>query len=148
MTDFLEENKSAIKIAGILIGVTVILVIINSVVTNIVNAPTPKKLLTSLATTYYEDEYYNKLVDAYPEEYNIILKKHEKEGLKISIKDFITIYKKIDLAAFDRNKYSMCDFDLTYVTIYPKSPYEVDDYELKITEYCIDPKATSESEDK
>jgi hypothetical protein len=54
----------------------------------------------------------------------------------MSVKRFMSIYTELDFSLFKEGKYSSCDFDLTYVTIYPKAPYGPKDYTLKENIFC------------
>ncbi len=136
MRDFYEANKGALKTAIIMIILTLVILVITSVIDNFRNATTPKKVLDALAKSYYEETFHPTVVENNSTSFATVLAKYEKDGIKMSIKNFMTLYKDIDFDIFNKGKYASCDLDLTYVIIYPKSPYGVEDYTLKEEVYC------------
>lgn len=148
MRDFYEANKGALRTAIIMILITLVVLIITSVINNFRNATTPKKVLDALAKSYYEETFHPSVMKNNSTGYAAVLAKYEKNGIKMSIKNFMSLYKDIDFEIFTKGKYASCDLDLTYVIIYPKSPYGVEDYTLKEEVYCDVGVAQEESGEK
>ena len=74
--------------------------------------------LKVFSAMYYETDFYSKQTKEQLENY-------ASEGIKVTLKEL----KEFN----DSNTDSMCDEDNTYVTIYPESPFGVNDYTIKYT---------------
>jgi len=128
--DNLSEHKGKIIIYTLIfiifiVGVTVL----TNVIENNNNKKSLEKALIALGERVYTEGYYDNLKKE-PKEY-------EKKGIKITLDDMFEI---IDLEVSDyfynRKTKETCDIDDSYVRIYPRAPYGVNDYEIEYTLEC------------
>jgi len=144
--DFYEANKGALKMAILMIIITIVIVVITSFMNNMGKVSKPTDVLEKMGADYYENYLYPSIIEDNAT-MATVLAKYSVEGIKVTVKDFMSMYKDYDFSIFKKGKYASCDFDLTYVTIYPVSPYEVDDYKMDSKVYC-DVKSVVEEEGK
>jgi lipopolysaccharide export LptBFGC system permease protein LptF len=135
----MKINKKII-IVGCL--VLIILVIATIVVVPKITYNQEKKLtneLKNLGKSFYEDNYYNGLADN-DEEREKVLSKYSELGMKVSLNNLVQIKNDEsddELAKFVNKKTGEnCDADNSTITIYPKEPYGVTDYNIEVTLVC------------
>lgn len=132
--EFLKNKKELL----IIIGVVVILVGIILFV--LINTDGEKKLkdkLETLATDYYENNYYDK-ISSDEATRKQILEKFASTGFTINLnslsryEQFTEQVKEFVNSETDEE----CDKEKTTITIYPKDPYGKEDYEVKVNLVC------------
>ncbi len=109
----------------LLIGIS-ILIMINMNGTNI----SLEQRLTIIGEEFYEEFYYPPISDK--EE----LGNYEEIGIKINLDNLSNaVYKDINIDD-EVDYFKNCNFENTMVTIYPKTPYKISDYEINIKLDC------------
>lgn len=98
------------------------------------------KRLEEVGKIYYEETFYNRFENN--AERNEYLKKFEDLGFKVNLTSIISSYKdskerdKIVKKFTPKKDSDKCDFDNSFVTIYPKSPYSKSDYKIDVKMEC------------
>lgn len=128
--DNLSENKGKLFISVLIFIVFIVLVtFLGNVIEKNNDKKTLEKALVSLGERVYTDAYYEYLKKE-PSEYEV-------SGIKITLDDMFDI---IDLEVSDyfynRKTKETCNINNSYVKIYPKSPYGVNDYEIDYNLDC------------
>lgn len=130
-----KENKKTLIITLVLLVVLIIISILNFIFNNREEKLNMEEVVKSFAELYYEQSYYPEIKSVYKSSYIRILEKHAREGIKLTLNDIVNLFEDVDTKQFyEEGNY--CNFLETYALIYPKSPYEVDDYEIKVNLYC------------
>ncbi len=130
LLDNLKENKKIVLslIIGIIVVFT-ILFFIGRFVNNYFDRKNLEKALTSMGEKVYKELYYNNLKDDFAV--------YEKEGIKITLNE---MFNATDLDYkdyfYNRRTNKSCNPNDTYVMIYPKSPYQINDYNLTFNLVC------------
>lgn len=129
-----KNKNNLLIIAGIVI-IAIILIILflcfSSKKTNKVNPETLEKELTDIGSEFYENQYYANL----SEEDKKKLELYNEDGININISNLevvISLPEKVAKALESKE----CNKEKTKMIIYPKSPYGVKDYEIKIELSC------------
>lgn len=98
-----------------------------------------KSELTNLATDYYENYYYDNLVDlsAYKteDELRAAMEKYERRGFsQISLRHLLLEYRNssIDTSLLKNH----CDENRTFINIFPEYPYTKTSYHIEYTYSC------------
>ncbi len=126
---------AAISLAVVIIGVLCFVLFGNKEVKN------KKELeanLVKLGAAFYEDYYYpsQEKIQKDVKEY---MAKFEKTGLKINLENLSKI-SKIDQTLVEKmvNKKTKekCDFEKTYISIYPQKEYGKKDYKIEVKLIC------------
>ena len=126
---------AAISLAVVIIGVLCFVIFGNK------EAKNKKELeanLVKLGAAFYEDYYYpsQEKIQKDVKEY---MAKFEKTGLKINL-DNLSKISKIDQTLVEKmvNKKTKekCDFEKTYISIYPQKEYEKKDYKIEVKLIC------------
>ena len=104
-----------------------------------------EKKLLKMGTMFYEEYYYDALVEQKGSEDNAIsyLSQFADKGLKISFDNLKTYFDKNSLMNY--TELMDCDVDKTRAVIYPKAPYGKKDYDIKAELSCDLIKATADS---
>lgn len=128
--DKLNDNKWKIIVFALIFIFFIILVaFVNNIVENYNDKKSLEKSLVALGERVYTDAYYKNLKNN-PKEY-------EANGIKITLED---IFEIINLESedyfYNRKTNEACDIKGSYVKIFPKSPYGVNDYELEFILNC------------
>ena len=128
--DNLGKYKGKLLIFSIIFIVFIIVVsLLTNMLENSNNKKSLEKALVSLGERVYTDAYYDYLKKE-PSEYEV-------SGIKITLDDMFDI---IDLEVSDyfynRKTKETCNINNSYVKIYPKSPYGVNDYEIDYNLDC------------
>jgi hypothetical protein len=134
MRDFYEANKGALKMAFLMIIITIVIIVVTSFMNNIGKVSKTGDVLEKMGIDYYENYLYPSIMEN-PETSATVLAQYAAEGIRVTARDIVSMYKDIDPEVFYK-KGNYCDFINTYVTIYPKSPYTVKDYTLKTNVSC------------
>ena len=143
----LFNTKNSKKTLGIIIGTIVVIAIVvvgSLFATDVIgdkNKKLQKKLetkLEELGRDFYESYYYDEhgKDDQSKKEF---AKKYANQGVIINLDNIVkTNYsKKQDvLNEFKNSSGQACDYKKTKVAIYPKEPYGVKDYDIKVTLEC------------
>jgi len=128
--EIIKKEKGKIFIFSFVFILFIILVsFINNIVENYNDKKSLEKTLVVLGEKVYTDAYYDNLKKN-PEEY-------KDNGIKITLED---IFEIINLESkdyfYNRKTKEECDTKNSYVRIYPKAPYGVNDYELDFVLAC------------
>lgn len=137
MKEKLKENK---KIAII---IAVALVILIAIICALLfskksNEEILKVNMEKIGKTFYEDYYYPSQEKS-QEDVKAFLEKFQQNGIKINLTNLAKV-SKIDQSLINdmvnAKTKKKCDFDKTYVTIYPKKPFKKDSYKMKVDLDC------------
>jgi hypothetical protein len=137
----MKKNKKNIIIATSLVIILVVIIIL--CVKNNNSNSKEKEMndkINSLVKEYYEDYLYNQIGTDY-ETRTEALKGYEQTGLNVSIYNLIRITNSKQLSEIEKifvnpDTNEKCDLNNSDVFIYPKSPYNKEDYEIKINLNC------------
>lgn len=134
MKDFLKENSSSIKISIVMIIFAIIIIIIQNVFTPILIKGQLTNRIKEAGEDYYEKYYDSFVIDGS----TIILEDIKDFGMKINLNQLvINLYDGKDPGYFfNKNTNKMCNYEKTYVTIYPVSPYGKNNYKVKVNLEC------------
>lgn len=132
--EFYEANKGALKLALLMIIITIVIIVVTSFMNNIGKVSKTGDVLEKMGVDYYENYLFPSIMEN-TETSATVLAQYAAEGIKITARDIVSMYKDIDPEVFYK-KGNYCDFLNTYVIIYPKSPYTVKDYTLKTNVSC------------
>ena len=126
---------AAISLAVVIIGVLCFVLFGNK------EAKNKKELeanLVKLGAAFYED-YYHPSQEKIQKDVKEYMAKFEKTGLKINLENLSKI-SKIDQTLVEKmvNKKTKekCDFEKTYITIYPQDAYGNKDYKVEVKLVC------------
>lgn len=137
MNDFIEENKKTILVIIVLIAATIIISIASLFMGNKQKQPKPKDAMKELGEIYYEELYYNKLIETYPDNYITYLENKSNEGIKVTLVDLISAIPTANLDVYNDKKGNlMCDLYGSYIIITPYSSYEREDYSIEVVTKC------------
>ncbi len=137
MRDFYDANKGALKMAGLMIIITIVIVVVTGIMTNKSETKTPKEALNSIARLYYENRIYPTIEEMSLEAKQLTYDNYSKTGIKISLRTFLENVTDINADVFfNAKKKTNCDVDYTYVEIYPVYPYTKSDYKVEVTTDC------------
>lgn len=132
-SDFLEENRTKIILLIVFIIISIALMIGSSLLGKGNKEDELNYRLESLGVVYYEEIYYDS-IDGEKEEYLDILK---DIGIKVDLGTLILNVYNEDPEFFINEKVNeKCDYDKSYVVIYPKEPYQKKDYEIEYQLEC------------
>jgi len=128
--DNLSKYKGKIFIFSLIF---IIFIIVVSILTNVIENNNDKKslekALISLGERVYQDAYYDNLKKE-PQDY-------ETDGIKITLEDMFEIVNlNSEDYFYNRKTKETCNVTNSYVRIYPKSPYTVNDYEIDYVLEC------------
>lgn len=132
--EFYEANKGALKMAFLMIIITIVIIVVTSFINNIGKVSKTGDVLEKMGADYYENYLYPSIMEN-TETSSTVLAQYAAEGIKVTARDIVSMYKDIDPEIFYK-KGNYCDFINTYVTIYPISPYAVKDYTMKTNVSC------------
>lgn len=137
MSEFIEDNKKKIVVIAIIVLGTIIIGIVNMVMNGSSTKQSPKTSLEELGKAYYEEIYYPKLKNEYPNNYKTILGNYSKTGKKVTLLQLLTTIENANDEAFYNNKKNTsCDLTLTYINIYPMESFDSDDYKIETFLHC------------
>ena len=94
--------------------------------------------MEKLGKSFYEDYYYPSQKKS-QKDVKKFLAKFEKNGIKINLTNLEKISsldKKLVDSMVNSKTNKKCDFDKSYVSIYPEKPYEKTNYKLKVNIEC------------
>lgn len=132
-SDFLEENKTKIILLIVFIIISIALMIGSSLLGKGNKEDELNYRLESLGVVYYEEIYYDS-IDGEKEEYLDILK---DIGIKVDLGTLIlNVYNEDPEFFINEKENEKCDYDKSYVVIYPKEPYQKKDYEIEYQLEC------------
>jgi hypothetical protein len=147
-----ENRKKSISIICGIVAAIVVMVIVILFATGILgnkNKKVEKQLtarLEELGRNFYEDFYYNQ-VGKDDEARKEFVKGYSQNGIKINLDNLArsnTTKQESILNEFKNASGEACNSSNTKVAIYPKEPYGVKDYEIKVTLDCgFDKKETT-----
>ena len=137
MKEFFSDRRSIIIISCVALIILVSLIIISLIGNSeSYKKKTYEKNITSMAKDFYENFYYDLVTKDLGKEQierfetngiDVTLSTLEKRNLKN--KELVQKFKRI-------NSDESCNKDNTKVMIYPKSPYDKQNYELKVILDC------------
>ena len=131
----LHENKKTIIISLLVIVIIIVFSILNFFFNKNKSKLDVESVVESFAQIYYEDSYYSNVKEFYGDAYVEKLQIDENHGIRLTLRDIVNKFEDVDAANFyDDGIY--CNFLKTYAIIYPKSPYEVKDYEIEVVTSC------------
>lgn len=135
----LKENKKSLIVILIMIVILIVVSILNLVLDNNKNNEEldMEGVITSLAEIYYEEHYYPQVQSSFENNYIEKLRQDEKDGIELNLRDIVVAFGEIDPTRFYQ-KGNYCNFIGTYATIYPKYPYDIDDYKIDVTLSCVE----------
>ena len=132
-SDFLEENKSKIILLIVFIIISIVLMIGSSFLDNKNKEEELNYRLESLGIVYYEQLYYDS-IEGEKKEYLDMMK---DVGININLSSLILNVYNEDPGFFINNETNeKCDYEKSYVVIYPKKPYGKKDYEIDYKLEC------------
>ena len=126
-TDF----KKPIIIFAIMLAATMVLGIARKSIEHDNQEERLKNKLGALGATYYQKVYL-------PTVNNVDeLGSYTKDGMKVGLSELISAIYYEDPKEFVNNQTKkQCNYNETYVIIYPQNPYTEDDYEMKVNLEC------------
>ncbi len=146
---FFSDNKKAIIIAVVAFLVVVLVIIGSVTLFGKSNAlPNQKEHMESrlkeLAKEFYEVQYYPNLANSKTgeamtdDEKKAFAQKYKDTGITIDLASLARLYgdEKDKILEEFKNNDKACNYDNTKVVIYPKDPYNVSSYEVKIILDC------------
>ena len=133
MNEFIEENKKMIILAVVLLALTIVFGMINSI-TNGKKKASPENALKELASIYYEELAYPFIMESDEDVAYAILDDYKEEGLKVTLDKILDSIENAKTSIFYNDKVS-CDSTKTYVIIYPTG-YSKKDYKLETNISC------------
>lgn len=135
----LKENKKSLIVILIMIVILIVVSILNLVLDN--NKRNEELdmegVITSLAEIYYEEHYYPQVQSSFENNYIEKLRQDEKEGIELNLRNIIGIFEEVEVSTFYQEG-NYCNFLGTYATIYPNSPYGIEDYKVEVTLSCVE----------
>lgn len=146
-------NKKNIIIGGIVLVVAIVLIVVCVNVFSGKSDNNEKELIATLekiGKTFYE-EYYYPSQEKSQTDVKKFVERFEKNGIKINLTNLSKISiieKELIESLVNKKTNEKCDYEKTTVTIIPKSPYNKDSYELKVTLDCGFDKDSKETETK
>ena len=105
------------------------------------NNSNEKKLIQNmeaLGKSFYEEYYYPSQA-AVQKDLPKFLSKFEKSGIRINLKNISKLSrtdKKLIKKMVNSKTNKKCDFNKSYVVIYPEKPFKKDSYKLKVNLDC------------
>ena len=129
------KNK---KIVLIVLAAVVVIVVCLIIFGNKSNEKELNSNMEKLGVFFYEDYYYPSQKKS-QKDVKKYLAKFEKSGIKINLTNLSKI-SKVDQKLIDSMVNSKtdkkCDFDKSYVIIYPEKPFEKNNYKLDVDLVC------------
>ena len=132
MNEFIEENKKMIILAVVLIGISILFGIINLFMSG-TKSNKPEKVLKDLASIYYEDLLYPRIMED-SELSKEIIDDYKEMGIKVTLAKLLDSIENAKKDVFDNNK-TYCRIYDTHVIIYPTG-YEKDEYKIETYLSC------------
>ncbi|MBR2833339.1 MAG: hypothetical protein IKE75_02790 [Bacilli bacterium] len=132
-----KNNKKIAIIGGIIAAVAVIILCV-VLFSHKSNQAQLEDNLKKLGTSFYEDYYYPSQKES-QKDVKKFLERFKDNGIRINLTNLAKV-SKIDQDLIKEMKNSKtnkkCNYDETYVTIYPKAPYKKTSYKLETTLKC------------
>ena len=126
-TDF----KKPIIIFAIMLAATMVLGIARKSIDHDNQEERLKNKLGVLGATYYQIVYLPTVINVDE------LGSYTKDGMKVGLSELISAIYYEDPKEFVNNQTKkQCNYNETYVIIYPQNPYTEDDYEMKVNLEC------------
>ena len=125
------ENKRLLAIIGIII---LFLVIVFVVTFSLSKGKRAEVKLKNLAGIFYKYYYEDNSDKKDKDKIKVFLSNYASSGLTIKLKDmetYIDTHKVEDYKLLKK-----CDNEKTTIVIYPKAPYNKDDYEIRLNMDC------------
>ena len=132
--DGLVENKKSLLLVLVLTIVVIIISILNLFLNNSKSKFDVEGAIESFAQLYYEESYYPNITSEYSGDYKQMLQNDSVDGIKLNLRTIISTFD-VDAENF-YSEGNYCNFLKTYALIYPKSPYGLTDYEIKVVTSC------------
>lgn len=139
--EFLSKNKKVLIIFVIMIVISIILGIakksvINKQTENNDVKPTPETAAELMAGLYYEDILY----PSFKEEtyFNDLMDYYYENGIEVDLKTLNQSITDVNYEIFV-NSELVCDYNYSYVKIYPTEGYEKKDYRVESYMQCTEP---------
>ena len=130
-----KENKKTLIITLVLLIVLIVISIVSFIFDNKEEKLNMEEVVKSFAELYYKDAYYPEIKSVYKSNYARKLEQDGKDGIKLTLRQIVNIFEDVDVAQFyEEGNY--CHFLATYALIYPKYPYDIDDYEIEVNVLC------------
>ena len=131
MSDFIEENKKMIILAGVLLVLYIVFGIINSLGKG---KTTPQKALKELGTIYYEELVYPYIMESDEKLAKEIIDDYKENGLEVHLNILLNSIEGSKKSIFYNDK-TKCDNDKTYIIIYPTG-YKKNEYKIEVNASC------------
>ncbi len=122
--DFNEEDKKKIKIASIIIGISIIISIISLFVDNNGNSKM-NNIAKELGKNYYKTSLY----DTLKTNGTSLLSLFKDDGYKVNLQTLLEDNK--DYVSYFVSDDKACNLEDSYIVIYPKKPYKEGNYKVK-----------------
>lgn len=116
------KKKKIVVFITIIVLLVIILTVTSCVISKRNEDNKNKKSISKIVNKFYEDSYYN----AIPKE---LLKDFKDKGIKLSLKELF------EFEELSTKEYKIYNLNKSWIIIYPKSPYEKKDYDIKIKLY-------------
>ena len=136
--EMIEDNKKALILVGVGIVIAIVLTISTSLISKKPKTLTPKQALEALGKIYYEENWHPSVVSELPNSYESFIEDYyATDGIKIDVGDFFNLYPDTDFKIFyNPEKKIVCNFQETYINIYPKMPYGKENYSINVVLQC------------
>lgn len=121
--EFTEDDKKKIKIAFIIIGISIIISIVSLFVND--NSSKMKNIAKELGENYYKSSLY----DTFKTNGTSLLSIFKDDGYKVNLQTLLEDNQ--DYVSYFVSEDNLCDLENSYIVIYPKKPYKEGNYKVK-----------------
>ncbi len=122
--EFTEDDKKKIKIASIIIGISIIISIVSLFVDN-----NGSSKMNNIAKELGENYYKSSLYDTFKTNGTSLLSIFKDDGYKVNLQTLLEDNK--DYVSYFVSDDKICDLENSYIIIYPKKPYKEGNYKVK-----------------
>ena len=123
--NFTEEDKKKMKIAFILITISVIISVISVFLGNNSGNGSADKIAKKLGEKYYKNDLYDTLANNGTSLLGLL----KNDGYKVNLQTLLEDNEDYVSYFFSNNQ--TCDLESSYIVIYPKKPYKEGSYKIK-----------------
>lgn len=137
------SRKSFLVIRRVILTVIALamMVVVLALLTAIFNKPEAviKSKIEAIATDYYENYYYEKILDNTPSDMTMseAMERYLKRGFPVVSLRQLMLFDSRRHADAEAELYKYCDPDETTIQIYPAEPFGVKDYRVEYKYACI-----------
>lgn len=123
--EFTEDDKKKMKIAFILIIISVIMSIVSLFMNNNSSDSSVDKIAKELGEKYYTKDLYDTLAN----NGTSLLSLLKDDGYKVNLQTLLD--DNADYVSYFVSDEQTCDLENSYIMIYPKKPYKEGSYKIK-----------------